>query len=105
MISTNSINLLSLANKEDFKSRRKTISEDKDSQSDVVQNINGKVEKILKGSLDLIPSPSPYVKIQIMCGKVCLKCGGIRLLGVVNKLLKSKSLLIYRNGIESRLAF
>ena len=25
-----------------------------------------KVEKILKGSLDLIPSPSPLVKIQIM---------------------------------------
>ena len=28
-----------------------------------------KVEKILKGSLDLIPSPSPSVKIQIMSGK------------------------------------
>ena len=26
----------------------------------------GKVEKILKGSLDSIPSPSPSVKIQIM---------------------------------------
>ena len=25
-----------------------------------------KVEKILKGSMDLIPSPSPSVKIQIM---------------------------------------
>ena len=31
----------------------------------------GKVEKILKGSLDLIPSPS--AKIQIMGGKVCLR--------------------------------
>jgi hypothetical protein len=31
-----------------------------------------KVENILKGSLDLIPSPSPSVKIQIMGGKVCL---------------------------------
>ena len=31
-----------------------------------------KVEKILKGSLDSIPSPSPSVKIQIMGGKVCL---------------------------------
>ena len=31
-----------------------------------------KVEKILKGSLDLIPSPSPSVKIHIMAGKVCL---------------------------------
>ena len=33
-----------------------------------------KVEKILKGSLDRIPSPS--VKIQIMGGKVCLRCKG-----------------------------
>ena len=29
-----------------------------------------KVEKILKGSLDLIPSPSPSVKIQIWAGKL-----------------------------------
>ena len=28
------------------------------------------VEKILKGRLDWIPSPSPSVKIQIMGGKV-----------------------------------
>ena len=34
----------------------------------------GKVERIIKGSLDLIPSPSPSVKIQIIGGKVCLKC-------------------------------
>ena len=32
------------------------------------------VAKILKGSMDLIPSPSPSVKIQIMGGKVCLRC-------------------------------
>ena len=50
-----------------------------------------KVEKILKGSLDLIPSPS--VKIQIMGGRVCLMCKGKTLLGVVNKLLKTKKLL------------
>ena len=31
-----------------------------------------KVEKILKGNLDSIPSPSPSVKIQILGGKVCL---------------------------------
>ena len=31
-----------------------------------------KVEKKLKGSLDLIPSPSPSVKIQIVSGKVFL---------------------------------
>ena len=47
-----------------------------------------KVEKILKGSLDLIPSPS--VKIQIMAGKVCLRCKGKTLLGVVNKLSETK---------------
>ena len=33
-----------------------------------------KVEKILKGSLDSIPSLSPSVKIQIMDKKVCLRC-------------------------------
>ena len=52
-----------------------------------------KVENILKGSLDLIPSPSLSLKIQIMGGKVCLRCKGKTLLGVVNKLLKTKSLL------------
>ena len=35
------------------------------------KNCTGIVEKILKGSLDLIPSPS--VKIQIMDGKVYLR--------------------------------
>ena len=35
-----------------------------------------KVEKILKGSLDSISSPSPSVKIQIMGGKVCLRRKG-----------------------------
>ena len=52
-----------------------------------------KVEKILKGSLDLIPSPTPSVKTQIMGRKVCLRCKGKTLLGVVNKILKTKSLL------------
>ena len=41
-----------------------------------------KVEKILKSSLDLIPSP---VKIQIMGGKVYLIGKGKTLLGIVNK--------------------
>jgi hypothetical protein len=36
-----------------------------------MSNTQNKVENILKGSLDLIPSPSPPVKIQIMGGKVC----------------------------------
>ena len=38
-----------------------------------------KVENILKGSLDSIPSPSPSVKIQIIGGKVCLRCKGGRI--------------------------
>ena len=54
---------------------------------------HNKVEKILKGSLDLIPSPSPSVKIQSIGEKVCLRFKGKTLLGIVNKLLKTKSLL------------
>ena len=52
-----------------------------------------KVEKILKSSLDSIPTPLPSVKIQIMGGKVCLGCKGKTLLGVVNKHFVFKSLL------------
>ena len=52
-----------------------------------------KVENFLKGSLDSIPSPSPSLKIQIMGGKVCLRCKGKTLLGIVNKLFVFKSLL------------
>ena len=52
-----------------------------------------KVEKIWKGSLDLNPSASPLVKIQIMGGKVCLRCKGKTFLGIVNKLFVFKSLL------------
>ena len=37
----------------------------------VILSMN-KVKNILKGSLDSIPPPSPSMKIQIMCGKVCL---------------------------------
>ena len=56
-----------------------------------------KVEKNLKGSLDLIPSPS--VKIQIMGGKVSLRCKGKTLLGVVNKILNTRSLLTSPSNI------
>ena len=52
-----------------------------------------KVGNILKGSMVSIPSPSTSVKIKIMGGKVCLRCKDKTLLGVVNKLLKTKSLL------------
>ena len=37
-----------------------------------LQQLQVKLENILKGSLDLIPSPS--VKIQIIVGKVYLNC-------------------------------
>ena len=47
-----------------------------------------KVEKILKGSLDSTPLAS--VRIQTMGGKVCLRCKGKTLLGVVNQLLRTK---------------
>jgi hypothetical protein len=50
-----------------------------------------KVEKNLKGSLDLILSPS--VKIQIMGRKVCLRCKGKTLLGIVNKFLRNKKIV------------
>ena len=58
-----------------------------------------KVEKILKGSLYLIPSPSPSVKIQIMGRKVCLMCRGKTLLGDVNKLLKTRLLTMPSNDL------
>ena len=55
--------------------------------------VSCKVKEILKGSLDSIPSPSPSVKIQIIGGKICLRCEGKILPGIVNKLLKTKSFL------------
>ena len=70
------------------------------------------VEKILKGSLNLIPSSFPSSKIQIMGGKVCLRFKSKTLMGVVNKLLKIKSLLqcpamfcLYTSSKLSRLYF
>ena len=67
--------------------QRKSNLETKVNHVTAVEKCLDKVEKILKGSLDLIPSPS--AKIQIMGGKVCLRCKGKTLLGVVNKLLKT----------------
>ena len=54
-----------------------------------------KVEKILKGSLDSILSLLPSVKIQIMGGKVCLRCKSKTLLGNghCQQTFKIKSLL------------
>ena len=50
-----------------------------------------KVENILKSIVDSIPSPS--VKILILGSKVSLRCKSKTLLGVVNKHLKTKSLM------------
>ena len=58
-----------------------------------------KIEKILKDSLDLIPSLSPSVKIQIMGGKVCLRCKGKTLLGLVNKIFLFKSFLTILSNV------
>ena len=55
------------------------------------------VEKIKGDSSNLIPSPSE--KIQIMGGKVCLRCIGKTWLGIVNKLLKTKSLLTLPSNV------
>ena len=45
-----------------------------------------KVEKILKGGLDSIPSPLPSVKIQIMSRKVCLRCKSKTFLDIITGL-------------------
>ena len=50
-----------------------------------------KVEKIQKGSLDLIPSPSPLVKIQYVGVKICLRCKGKTLFFFFKSLLISPS--------------
>ena len=60
------------------------------------ENDLNKVGKILKCSLDFIPSPSLLVKIQIMSGKVCLSK---ILLGDINKLFVFKSLLTTSSNV------
>ena len=58
---------------------------------------SAKEEKILKGSLDSISSPS--VKIQIMGGKVCLRREGKTLLDIVNKLFAFKILFTTSSNV------
>jgi hypothetical protein len=69
--------------------------DDSDEEADYskMDLVSFKVDFFKKGSLDSMPSPSPFVKIQIMGGKVCFKVLGKTLLGVVNKLFVFKSLL------------
>ena len=63
----------------------------------------GRVENILKGSLDLIPSSSPSVKIQVMGRKVGLSCKGKTLPAKIGK----KKSIVHDSlkVIESRLPF
>ena len=58
------------------------------------------IEKVLKGSLNLISSPSPSIKVHIMGAKICLRCKGKILFGVVYKILKTKSLLTSPSNIS-----
>ena len=54
-------------------------------------NKKGKVERISKGSLDLISSRhSISVKIQIMGGKVCLRCKRQNIEGHCQQTLENK---------------
>ena len=80
---------------------------DKSEKSLSTGKLVSKVEKILKGSLDLIPSPSSSVKIQIMGGKVCLMCKGKTLLLLKTKILLTSpsNVLPYYPSIFSRLKF
>ena len=66
---------------------------------------NLKVKKILEDSLDSIPSPLPSVEIQIMGGKVGLRCKGKTLLGVVNKLFFTKNLLTTPSNVWPKKKF
>ena len=59
-----------------------------------------RVKNISEDKPDSIQSPSPSMKIQIMVGKVCLRHKGKTLLGVVNKLFVSKSLLTTPSNIS-----
>ena len=52
-----------------------------------------KVENILKGTLDLIPSPSHLTSVKIQ-NQVLLGFKGKTLLGVANKLLKTNGILL-----------
>ena len=60
------------------------------------KRVVAKVKKIEEHS---IPSPSPSMKIQIMGGKVRLRCKGKTLLGAVNKLFATTSLLTATSNI------
>ena len=66
-----------------------------------------KVEKILKGRLDSIPSPSPSVKIQIMGEKVCLRCIGKNIAGRCQQTFENIIWIFTEgegDGIESKLS-
>ena len=74
--------LLEACRQADLSKAKKLLSSSSNSSSAVAELLafkhpyTGKVENILKGRLDSIPSPSPSMKIQIMGGKVCLRNKG-----------------------------
>ena len=81
--------------------KKKQTEEISSREFELAKSFAGKVEKILKGSLDSIPSPSPSLKIPIIGGKVCLRCKGKTLLGIFNKLFTFKSLLTTPRNVLS----
>ena len=76
-----------------LQSKSQTLFHKKSPPQDYIRRTLIESEKILKSSMDSIPSPSLSVKIQIMSRKVCLRCKGKTLLSIVHKLLKTKGLL------------
>ena len=65
-------------------------------------NNNGRfnVQKGLKGSLALIPSPSHLVKIQIMGRKVYLRCKGKTIAGCCQQTFKNKKFVDITNNFR-----
>ena len=80
--------------------KRNFFFEETKEQKHLEEEQKSKVEKTIKGSLDSIPSPSPSVNIQIMGGKVCLRCIGRTLPPeVVKTLLKQRKMLTSPNKV------
>ena len=65
----------------------------------ILIQILDRLESFFKDNLDVIPSTPPSVKIQIMGGKVCLRCKVKTLLGDVSQFFVFKSLLTMRSDV------
>ena len=73
-----------------MKHRKNPLNKKWDSLTDPVNSFV-KYKKILKGRLDSNPTPS--VKIQIMGGKVCLRCKGKSIAGRCQQKKKKKKFI------------